>query len=87
MTWHKSTTVQEYVGVLVDVLEDVQGSLDPVIILQATDEEEYFILQNDQLTPFLSQLVRIVVRINKIKKKKSLEVLEINPIQLNGTIQ
>ncbi len=87
MTWHKNTTVQEYVGVLIEVLEDVQGSLSPGIILQATDEEEYFILQNDQLSPFLRQRVRIAGRLHKMGEKKSLEVLEINQIQLNGTLQ
>ena len=82
-----NTTVHEYVGVLVEVLEEVQGPLGGGIILQATDEQEYVIIEGHHLIPFLRQRVRIAGRLYKMGEKKSLEVLEINQIQLNGTLQ
>lgn len=82
-----NTTVHEYFGVLVEVLEEVQGQLGGGIILQATDEQEYVILDGYHMIPFLRQRVRIAGRLHQIGKKKSLEVLEINQIQLNGTLQ
>ena len=87
MTWLKNTAVQEYVGVLVEHFEYVQGSFDHGVILQATDEQEYLILEGHHLIPFLRQRVRIAGRLHDLEGRKSLEVLEIRPIQLNGTLQ
>jgi len=82
-----NTNIQEYVGVLVEVIEEVQGPIGGGIILQATDEQEYVIIEGHHLVPFLRQRVRIAGRLHKVGEKKSLEVLEINQIQLNGTLQ
>jgi hypothetical protein len=87
MTWLKNKTVQEYVGVLVEVPEGPEGSPGKGVILQATDEEEYMMLEGHHLTPFLRQRVRIAGRLHDVEGKKALEALEVKPIQLTGILK
>jgi hypothetical protein len=86
MKWLKTNNVHEYVGVLVEVPDDPERQGVKRIILQATDEQEYPVLESHHLNRFLRQRVRIAAKLHEVKGKKVLEVLDVSPIELTGTL-
>jgi hypothetical protein len=83
----RNTEVREFIGVLVEDIERNGNRIPVHILLQSTDEEEYHFLDEAPLRAFLRQRVRILGTLHVDQGKKVLEVLQINPVQLTGSLE
>ncbi|HKK90663.1 MAG TPA: DUF5818 domain-containing protein [Desulfobacteraceae bacterium] len=83
----KGGELQEYIGVLIELFEMRDGSMTPCIMLQTTDEKEYRIIEGQDPSRFLRQRVRIIGRLHLTEGEKVLEILQVTPVELSGSLQ
>jgi hypothetical protein len=83
----KGDELREYIGVLIELIETRDGSMTPCIMLQTTDEKEYRIIEGLIPSRFLRQRVRIIGRLHLIQGEKTLEILQVTPVELSGSLQ
>lgn len=83
----KGDELREYIGVLIEFFETGDGSMTPCIMLQTTDEKEYRILEGQDPRRFLRQRVRIIGRLHLVEGEKNLEILQVTPVELSGSLQ